>query len=206
MGLSQRALMAIVSVLFLWGMLVLVGAPPSQALDTQNGFQIKNIFKSIFPPCGPGTRKDRFVVKGEKVCDNKTGLYWQKTPGSPEVQGNPCSNTVNCTWQEAIDYCEGLNDNGKHKKKPWRFPKLRELQSLVDYRVPPPGPVLPMDNPFMGVQVNPDNAYWTATDLAGDPDRAWRVRFFDGNVRNNNKETPNIDNFAWCVRGAMDAH
>ena len=52
------------------------------------------------------------------VRDNVTGLEWQQdtAPGT-------------YTWQEALDYCDGLS-LGSHDD--WRLPTLQELSSLVD--------------------------------------------------------------------------
>lgn len=42
--------------------MALVQPPAIQALDLQGGFHFKNILKKIFPPCGPGTKKERWIV------------------------------------------------------------------------------------------------------------------------------------------------
>ena len=148
-------------------------------------------------PCGPGTRHQRFKVSkdGNSVCDNKTGLWWQQKPGDPEVTDNPCTNTATCMWQQAIDYCAGLNVNGKHKKKQWRLAKAKELWTLVDLSEPNPATALnEPKGPFQNVQGD----YWSATEQAGMPMYAWFVGFIDGRVAVNNKV-----NFghAWCVSG-----
>jgi len=158
----KHLLIGLMSIAFLCGTVGLVLAPPSQADVLRGGFQFKKILKAIFPPCGPGTRDQRFVVKGEKVCDNTTGLWWQRTPGDPT--DDICGNTDTCTWQEAINYCTNLELTGKHKKKQWRLPEVKELISLVDYGVETPGPVLPPGNPFISVR---SDSYWSATELAG---------------------------------------
>jgi hypothetical protein len=93
-----------------------------------------------------------------------------------------------------------LELTGKHNKKQWRLAEVKELISLVDYSVEPPGPVLPPGNPFNSVQ--PD-LYWSTTGLAGTPAFAWLVNFIDGNVTFLFKVSLI---HAWCVSGGQDAH
>ena len=61
------------------------------------------------------------------VYDTFTGLTWQ--------QAVP---TSTYTWSAAITYCSsntaGLPGTG------WRLPKLKELQTIVDYTIAAPGP------------------------------------------------------------------
>jgi len=194
----KHLMIGLISVAFLISAVALVQPPASQALDLKGGFQFKKILKKIFPACGPGTRHERFVVKGEKVCDNKTGLWWQRTPGEPN--DGTCGNTNTCKWEQAKDYYTNLELNGKHKKKQWRLAEVKELISLVDYSVVFPGPVLPPGNPFNSVQQSP---YWSATGVAGFSDSAWIVEFNSGVVDSHGK-----GDFlhAWCVSGGQDAH
>ena len=97
MRISKQFLVGLMSVTFVCGSIGLVQPSPSQAVVSFGG--LKNILKSIFPPCGPGTKNDRFVVKGGAVCDNTTGLWWQRTPGGPASV--TCGNFISCKWQEA---------------------------------------------------------------------------------------------------------
>ena len=66
---------------------------------------------------------------GSTVTDTEAGLMWQKatTPGT-------------YTWQEALEYAEGLTLGGYSD---WRLPNRNELQALVDYsRYPVIDPLL----------------------------------------------------------------
>ncbi|MCP4677193.1 MAG: DUF1566 domain-containing protein [Deltaproteobacteria bacterium] len=57
-------------------------------------------------------------------CDNVSGLCWQNPPGDPwKAVG-----ATGWTWQEAIDYCDGLSleDNDD-----WRSPKIDELRLII---------------------------------------------------------------------------
>ena len=57
-------------------------------------------------PNPPGQQAGRFVpLPNGEVLDVTTGLRWQQEPGDP---GNSdCTNTVDCIWQDAVDYCDG---------------------------------------------------------------------------------------------------
>ena len=169
----------------------------SQAELEFGGF--KKILKKIFPPCGPGTKKERFVVKGEKVCDNKTGLRWQKSPSTDEFVWGPFE-TMATGKQNAIDHCKNLSLNGKHNKKQWRLPEVKELISLVDYSVTFPGPVIPPGSPFDDVELV---AYWSSTEEAGIPTGAWKVFFSNGFGGNSQKIATEG---AWCVSGGKEKH
>ena len=67
----------------------------------------------------------------EVVTDSLTGIIWQREvpdsyPGC--TGGDPAG--VKCTWQEAMDYCEGL-DYGTHQD--WHLANIQELLSITDY-------------------------------------------------------------------------
>ena len=194
----QQSLIILVSTLFLFASVGIMYPKVSQADVQFGGF--KNILKSIFPPCGPGTKKERFVPKGEKVCDNKTGLWWQRTPGMAGPTPSPCDDGEACQWEEAIAYCTNFSVNKKKKRKAWRLAGVKDLISLVDYRVQSPGPVIPPLSPFIDVQSDP---YWSATVVKGESQLAWIVVFGMGSVGDSNKEDLLR---AWCVSGSQNRH
>ena len=184
MRTSSHLLIGLMSIVFVCGLVGLVLPPPSQA-DVQFG-GIKKLLKKNFPPCGPGTRDQRFVVKGEKVCDNKTGLWWQQNPSTSFED-----------WQGAVAHCADLTLSGKT----WRLPTLQEIQwdSLIDYSVPNKAAAL-NNGPFTEVQLN---GYWLATEVAGGSMFAWVVTFGAGEVAFTSKGNPF---HAWCVSGGQDEH
>ena len=61
------------------------------------------------------------------------------------------------------------------------------------------GPTLPLGHPFSNVQMD---VYWSATTVAGNPDKAWFVFFDTGKVSYGFKT---ITFHSWCVRGGMNA-
>ena len=153
---------------------------------------IKHILKKIFPPCGPGTRNQRFVVskEGSSVCDNKTGLWWERSPSTDYF-------VWGLEWgiPNAVDHCDELNLEGKK----WRLPTVEELITLLNFSVFTQAEALNQPNgPFVGLL---PNSYWSATSYIGPAD-AWFVNFATGFVFSNSKE---FKFHAWCIRGARDA-
>ena len=109
------------------------------------------------------------------VTDLNTGLMWQKS-----------DNGTTRNWQDAIDYCIGIDDGGYDD---WRLPEQSELQSIADY-----GRVNPAINPVFSCQ---SSYYWSATTYASHTTNAWAVYFYDGNNAAYYK-IPN--NYVRCVR------
>ncbi len=111
----------------------------------------------------------RFTDHGDgTVTDNLTGLMWVKVPHS--LSGNSSIQT----WNNAIDFCNGMSHAGHSD---WRLPNVRELQSLIDYsrfHV-----ALPSGHPFSGVQ---SAHYWSSSAGAGTTDYAWYVSLYYGSV------------------------
>lgn len=113
----------------------------------------------------------------ECVTDNLTGLMWTKNANLPAGTK---------TWQQALDYADGLDLCGHTD---WRLPNVNELESLVhagynevicaapstycatnaDWLINTQG--------FSNVQV--DN-YWSSTTYAGGTGDAWRVYMYGG--------------------------
>src|SRR4030067_533587 len=62
----------------------------------------------------------RFTVSTDGYCvtDNLTGLMWVRSPDS-----------VTRTWQQALDYANGLSLCGYTD---WRLPNVNELESMVN--------------------------------------------------------------------------
>jgi hypothetical protein len=115
----------------------------------------------------------RFTDHGDTVTDKLTGLMWVKAPHSLE------GNSGGQVWEDAIDFCNGLNFGGYSD---WRLPNVRELQSVIDY-----GqyyPALPSGHPFRDVKLS---YYWSSTTHVGHADRAWFVYLYHGNVSLNLK-------------------
>jgi fibronectin type 3 domain-containing protein len=124
-----------------------------------------------------------FVDNGNgTVTDNNTGLMWQK-----DDNGNRYS------WYQALSRCSSLTLGGHSD---WRLPTKKELMSIADYSIPPPGPMI-MTTYFPKTW---SAWYWSSTTDAGNPDQAWYVDFYNGDVGVYDKDYPD---HVRCVRGGQ---
>ena len=130
------------------------------------------------------------------VKDNVTGLIWEmktsKDGGKNYSDPHDADNTY--TWYDNNPATnggyEGTPDSGKDTKafinalnsanfggySDWRVPTLKELHTIVNYDVPPPGPTIHAAY-FPNTQ---PSFYWSSTASAGYDYRAWCVGFDDG--------------------------
>lgn len=110
----------------------------------------------VVAPAGPleaSAPPGRFLVSADTVQDAVTGLTWQRQP-SPAAM----------TWVDATAYCTGA----------WRLPRIKELQSIVDYKS---GASVLIDVAvFPGT---PAGSFWSSTvdQLGGPTTYAWVVDF-----------------------------
>ena len=130
----------------------------------------------------PAEKRFVLVLDGEAVLDRETGLVWEKSP-----------DTFLRNWNDAINYCYRREVGGR---RGWRMPTIEELSSLVD--TTQNNPALPSGHPFVNVQS--DN-YWSSTELAGSPDRAFSVVLSSGGVGGSSKS--NNESYVWPVRGGQ---
>ena len=121
-----------------------------------------------------------YYDKTECVRDNVTGQIWEGKTANGGVRdgtraytnwgdGRPGDSSAYVIQVNATVLC-GYTD--------WRLPKVRELQAIVDYGVPFPGPTIDMDW-FPNTQ---RYVYWSSFPFAGYADGAWVVYFYDGSV------------------------
>ena len=105
------------------------------------------------------------------VTDGVTGLVWEKTPASTiACPGSNIDPPGSCTPSEAAAYCAS-------KGGAWRLPTRRELMTLVDYDVMPPGPTIEA-GAFPG---SASETYLTSSPYAADATQTWAVSFVNGN-------------------------
>ncbi len=89
----------------------------------------------------------------------------------------------------------------------WRIPNVKELQSIVSYEVPPPGPTV---SPVFNTGCTPGcsvttcsctraSYYWSST-TGRDASSAWNVYFYWGGVYDGYK---NISSYVRAVRGRI---
>lgn len=116
------------------------------------------------------------------MTDLRTGLIWQ--------QGDDQNNQYR-TWQQAVDYCAGL-DLANHSD--WRLPGRLELLSLVNYAIPYPGPTIDTHY-FPNCR---SYGYWSGSNFANGPGGAW-FGIFDFGGASWGSKTNNY--YVRCVRG-----
>lgn len=131
------------------------------------------------------------AVPGGCVQDNVTGLMWEvkaadgglrdwqktytnysATYDPYHLYGKPTDASGFVAAVNATKLC-GYND--------WRMPTADELQSIVDYGVPAPGPAVDTTW-FPNTQ---GNMFWTASSYVGYSSNVWYVNFKDGFVFSN---------------------
>lgn len=113
----------------------------------------------------------------------------------------PCTTDLDCAVPTGSCGFAGHRD--------WRLPNIKELVGIVDYNIPYPGPTV--NAAFQGAScgaactdiTNPacsctvPNYYWSASTYADEPDFAWYVNFFYGNLSAYDK---NSNSFVRAVR------
>ena len=94
-----------------------------------------------------------FLDNGDgTITDLNTGLVWQQTPSSQTF-----------TWQEAVDYCDELELDGKED---WRMPSLKELFSISDFSSGWPS----LNRDYFDLasgQVSKDEQFWSGNYYVG---------------------------------------
>ena len=125
-----------------------------------------------------------YNITGQLVTvDNRTGLMWEST-GS--------YNGSTAQWSAAITCCENSNFAGYSD---WRLPNVRELESIVDYGIPAPGP-------FINATAFPgaiSSSYWTSTTYKPTTTHAWYLSFASGAMSHGLKTSGG--SYVRCVRG-----
>lgn len=149
---------------------------------------------NIFP-CG-GSNQDgelrfgrawpakRFMVTGDGIVDNLTGLCWFESGDLSRGQ---------VTWEEAFQAVAELNTRSKSETL-WRLPNINELESLVDCDTH--SPALPSGHPFREIR----DAYWSSTTSMFEPDWAWALYLAKGAVGVGQKRASNF--YVWPVKEA----
>jgi len=129
----------------------------------------------------------RFADHGNgTVTDNLTSLMWTKNANLGGYK----------TWQGALDYVASLNVSHYLGYSDWRLPNRKELFSLIDHSLY--NPALPVDHPFTIVQTY---NYWSSTTYDYNPDLAWSVHMWYGNMDYGSKS--DVSPYAWPVRGGQ---
>jgi len=100
----------------------------------------------------------RYTIASGVVHDTRTNLSWQQVISLSMF-----------TQAEAASYCANLGLAGTT----WRLPTMREILTIVDISVAPPGPTI-------DAAVFPDTPasfFWSSTPYSGTPGNAWSAHF-----------------------------
>ncbi|MBH1989542.1 MAG: DUF1566 domain-containing protein [Myxococcaceae bacterium] len=129
--------------------------------------------------CYPAPSTNRYMNVSGEVTDFVTGLIWQQY--APQ--------TGNWTWSDSTSYCNGLGLNGHS----WRLPKIRELQSLIDYSGT-------YNTLMMNLTIfarEPANLFWTNTPWSSGSSDAWLMNPVSGSLYH---DSVSIKYYVRCCR------
>jgi hypothetical protein len=138
------------------------------------------------------------------VRDNVTGLIWENKTDDGTVHDK--DNTY--TWYDPADPNPGTPGDGTNTKafidalnsmhfggyNDWRLPAINELESVVNFDIPGPGPTI-NTNYFPNTV---SSFYWSATSYAGNTAIAWGVPFGYGYGNGSDKS---YSHYVRAVRG-----
>ena len=144
---------------------------------------------------GPTPSYTGQTISGDEVViDNNTGLVWQQNTADVNNDGSITSGNYptgdGITWQEAVDYCDGLSFAGSGD---WHLPTFTELDSIVDYSQYTPS----INETYFQCE---STLYWSATTYASSTDEAWFVGFYVGDGSWSYKTD---HDYVRCVRGGL---
>lgn len=133
-----------------------------------------------------------FFACTECVRDKRTGLLWEgKTCDGGLRDGcRLYSNWGDGRVGDASAYVAQVNAMGLCGFDDWRLPTADELQTLVDYRRPFPGPTIDVHwfpHTWVDLSTLAWRGYWTSDLYADDPVYAWNVNFNYGNLGVNHR-------------------
>ena len=109
----------------------------------------------------------RYVINAGTVVDKRTKLIWEQQSFPSSEGGAPAPMPLALTGAQA--YCAVLTLGGLT----WRLPTLKELATLVDVSVAPPGPTLD-STAFPTASAT---FTWSATPSVDTPGNTWGLDF-----------------------------
>jgi hypothetical protein len=119
-------------------------------------------------PSSAAAPPDRYDVSSDSAYDTRTRLTWQRAAPTTEF-----------TWNDAKAYCESAG-GGTLSGTGWRLPTEKELLTLVDYDLAPPGPTIDVEV-FPGTV---SDFYGSESPDADGEAGVWYVDFSTGDATN----------------------
>lgn len=138
------------------------------------------------PVTAPSPSNTDYTVGFFTVTDNVTDLIWQKE-----------DDNIPRTWDEAWDYCQGLEHPPMKSLTDWRLPRIDELATIVNYN---------NENPAINSYAFPNtnfSSYWSATTIANDSGFALAIDFSSGTSSGSVEDGSSnklSENYVRCVR------
>lgn len=138
----------------------------------------------------PGTTRYQISSDGQEVTDTWVNLVWRRCAEGLVWDGSVCSGTAPALYSHASALLRAGSEAASSSKA-WRLPSVKELESIVNYGIPNPGPTLdssvfPTDGLLQYSAGSGWSSYyfWTATALAGNTASAWAIYFGFGGAYN----------------------
>lgn len=158
-----------------------------------NAFYGQDAQYALLGECVPRDYTVSGTAGNDIVTDNVTGLIWQRTlPATYAGCTGGAPTGANCTWQQSVDYCNGLNYGGQVD---WRLPTMKELATLVDY-----GEFSPAIDETIFPATPADGLFWSSSEYINNTSNAWYAYLYNGDVGSDAKSSSYLY-YARCVRG-----
>jgi Protein of unknown function (DUF1566) len=119
---------------------------------------------------GASAPPGHYTISSGTVFDTRTRLTWQQSVPAATF-----------TLASAGAYCAGLGTG-------WRLPTIRELETIVDYSVAPPGPTIDA----AAFPNTPTNLFYVTSTLVNGSSLHWSIDFSNGVIGNNAGEPFNV--------------
>lgn len=116
---------------------------------------------------------------GGTISDTDTGLMWDRCGYG--ATNNSCGSGVQLsgTWSQALKAVVEANAANYKGYNDWRLPNKNELDSIIKETTFNPA----IDTNMFPLTAIPGTMeFWSATSVTADPDKAWRISFYEGDV------------------------